>query len=54
MLGIRRKKNVLAGTFNVSLKEEQGAGGPECEKHYNLGKVSAYCEILYPRNNVES
>lgn len=29
-------------------------GGEECEKHYNLGKVSAYCEISYPRNNVES
>lgn len=29
-------------------------GDAECEKHYNLGKVSAYCEILYPRNSVGS
>lgn len=53
MLEIRRKKNIfLAGTFNVSLKEKWGMGA-ECEKH-NPAKVWAYCEILYPRNNVES
>lgn len=54
MLEIRRRKNVLAGTFNVLLKEEWGGGSSECEKCHNPGKVLAYCEILYPRNNVES
>lgn len=49
----RRKKNVLAGTFNILLKEKWGEGS-QCEKHCNLGKVSAYCEILYPTNNVGS
>lgn len=50
----KKEKERLGWDVQCFVKRKAGGGGPECEKHYDLGKVSAYCEILYPRNTVES
>lgn len=48
MLGIKRRKNVLAGMFSVLLKEKQGAGGQNVRSIMILGKCQLTVKYCIP------